>query len=207
LLNSGIFFDFIPAEEYFNENPTRLMVDQVELDKNYALIINSNAGLWGYSIGDTVKFVSFNPYRIVVSGRIKHFISAFGEHVIGEEVENAMKATVKKFEGVNITEFTVAPQVTPKNGLPLHEWFIEFDNPPIDLEAFSKELDENLRKRNSYYDDLISGSILRPLTIRTLKKASFINYMRSEGKLGGQNKVPRLSNDRKIAEAMEKYTH
>jgi hypothetical protein len=207
LLNSGIFFEFIPAEEYFNENPTRLMVDQVELDKNYALIINSNAGLWGYSIGDTVKFVSFNPYRIVVSGRIKHFISAFGEHVIGEEVENAMKATVKKFEGVNITEFTVAPQVTPKNGLPRHEWFIEFDNPPIDLEAFSKELDENLRKRNSYYDDLISGSILRPLTIRTLKKASFINYMRSEGKLGGQNKVPRLSNDRKIAEAMEKYTH
>ncbi len=207
LLNSGIFFEFIPVEEYFDENPTRLMIDQVEMDKNYALIINSNAGLWGYSIGDTVKFVSMNPYRVVVSGRIKHFISAFGEHVIGEEVENAMRATCEKFENVKITEFTVAPQVTPKDGLPHHEWFVEFDNPPIDLEAFSQELDINLRKRNSYYDDLITGSILRTLKIRTLKKASFINYMRSEGKLGGQNKVPRLSNDRKIVEAMEKYTH
>ncbi|WMN07499.1 GH3 auxin-responsive promoter family protein [Marivirga arenosa] len=207
LLNSGIFFEFIPAEEYFDENPTRLMIDQVELDKNYALIINSNAGLWGYSIGDTVKFVSTNPYRVVVSGRIKHFISAFGEHVIGEEVEKAMKAVVSKYEGVKITEFTVAPQVTPNEGLPLHEWYVEFDNPPIDLDVFAKELDDNLRKLNSYYDDLISGSILRPLKIKTLKKSSFINYMKSQGKLGGQNKVPRLSNDRKIADAMEQYTH
>ena len=205
LLNSGIFFEFIPTEEYFDENPTRLMIDQVELDKNYALIINSNAGLWGYSIGDTIKFVSTDPYRVVVSGRIKHFISAFGEHVIGEEVEKAMQATLKKFEGVKITEFTVAPQVTPTAGLPHHEWFIEFDNPPIKLAAFEKELDEHLRKLNSYYDDLLTGNILQVLKIRPLKKASFINYMRSEGKLGGQNKVPRLSNDRKIADAMTPY--
>ena len=202
LLNSGIFFEFIPAEEYFDENPTRLMVDEVELDKNYALIINSNAGLWGYSIGDTVKFISKDPYRVVVSGRIKHFISAFGEHVIGEEVEKALKLTNQKFENVKVTEFTVAPQVTPNEGLPYHEWFMEFDNAPIDLGAFEKELDNNLRKLNSYYDDLLKGSILRTLKINTLKPSAFIEYMKSQGKLGGQNKVPRLSNDRKIAEAL-----
>lgn len=202
LLNSGIFFEFIPAEEYFNENPTRLMIDQVELDKNYALIINSNAGLWGYSIGDTVKFVSKDPYRVVVSGRVKHFISAFGEHVIGEEVENALKQTLQKFENVKVTEFTVAPQVTPKEGLPFHEWFMEFDNAPIDLGAFEKELDNQLRGLNSYYDDLLKGNILKTLKINTLKPKAFIEYMKSQGKLGGQNKVPRLSNDRKIADAL-----
>lgn len=205
LLNSGIFFEFVPAEEYFNENPTRLSIEEVELDKNYALIINSNAGLWGYSIGDTVKFVSKNPYRVVVSGRIKHFISAFGEHVIGEEVENAMKNTLAKFEGVKVVEFTVAPQVTPEKGLPLHEWYVEFANEPIDMEAFENELDQQLRSLNSYYDDLISGAILRSLRIHSLKQQSFINYMKSLGKLGGQNKVPRLSNDRKIAEALQQY--
>jgi hypothetical protein len=178
------------------------MVDEVELDKNYALIINSNAGLWGYSIGDTVKFISKDPYRVVVSGRIKHFISAFGEHVIGEEVEKALKLTNQKFENVKVTEFTVAPQVTPNEGLPYHEWFMEFDNAPIDLGAFEKELDNNLRKLNSYYDDLLKGSILRTLKINTLKPSAFIEYMKSQGKLGGQNKVPRLSNDRKIAEAL-----
>ena len=205
LLNSGIFFEFIPAEEYFDENPTRLTVDQVELDKNYALIINSNAGLWGYSIGDTVKFVSKAPYRVVVSGRIKHFISAFGEHVIGEEVEKALKLTLQKFENVKVTEFTVAPQVTPAEGLPFHEWFVEFDHAPIDLHAFEKELDQHLRKLNSYYDDLLKGNILRTLKINTLKPQAFIEYMKSQGKLGGQNKVPRLSNDRKIAEALMPY--
>jgi hypothetical protein len=205
LLNSGIFFEFVPAEEYFNENPIRLSIEEVELDKNYALIINSNAGLWGYSIGDTVKFVSKNPYRVVVSGRIKHFISAFGEHVIGEEVENAMKNTLAKFEGVKVVEFTVAPQVTPEKGLPLHEWYVEFANEPIDMEAFENELDQQLRSLNSYYDDLISGAILRSLRIHSLKQQSFINYMKSLGKLGGQNKVPRLSNDRKIAEALQQY--
>ncbi len=206
LLNSGIFYEFIPADEYFDNNPTRLMIDEVELNKNYALIINSNAGLWGYSIGDTVKFVSKQPYRIVVSGRIKHFISAFGEHVIGDEVEKAMKQTLTKFEGVKITEYTVAPEVTPPTGgLPYHEWFVEFDHAPIDMAAFEKELDMNLRKLNSYYDDLLKGNILRTLKINSLKNQSFINYMRSEGKLGGQNKVPRLSNERKIADALSSY--
>lgn len=205
LLNSGIFFEFIPAEEYFNENPVRLSIEEVELGKNYALVINSNAGLWGYSIGDTVKFVSKNPYRIIISGRIKHFISAFGEHVIGEEVEKAMKLTMQKFPSVELVEFTVAPNVAPSEGMPHHQWLIEFANPPEDIENFSLELDNQLRQLNVYYDDLITGNILRTLRIISLKKNSFIGYMKSLGKLGGQNKVPRLSNDRKIAEELVKF--
>jgi hypothetical protein len=201
-LNSGIFYEFVPVDEYFNENPTRLNIDEVQLDKNYAVIINSNAGLWGYSIGDTVKFISKNPYRIVVTGRIKHFISAFGEHVIGEEVEKAMQLTLKKFAEAGIIEFTVAPHVTPESGLPHHEWFVEFSQPPYDMNAFSLELDNHLRKLNVYYDDLITGNILRTLEITSLRRNAFIDYMKSLGKLGGQNKVPRLSNDRKIADQL-----
>src|SRR5688500_4275363 len=161
LLNSGIFFEFIPAEEFFNEHPSRLSINEVQLGKNYALIINSNAGLWGYSIGDTIKFVSKHPYRIVVTGRIKHFISAFGEHVIGEEVEQAMKRAMKKFNEVELTEFTVAPRVTVSEGLPHHEWLIEFARPPHNLESFALELDNQLRTLNVYYDDLVRGGILR----------------------------------------------
>ena len=205
LLNSGIFFEFVPAEEYFNEKPSRLSIEEVELGKNYAVIINNNAGLWGYSLGDTVKFVSKNPYRIIVSGRIKHFISAFGEHVIGEEVEKAMKFSMQKFPEVELVEFTVAPNVAPKEGMPHHEWLIEFSNPPADIIAFSLEVDNQLRTLNVYYDDLISGNILTKLKIVPLRKNAFIDYMKSLGKLGGQNKVPRLSNDRKIAEELVKF--
>lgn len=205
LLDAGIFFEFVPAEDYFKPNPARLSIDEVELGKNYALIINSNAGLWGYSIGDTVKFVSKNPYRLIVSGRIKHFISAFGEHVIGEEVEKAMKFTMEKFPETELIEFSVAPQVNPDSGLPHHEWFVEFGTAPADIQAFSIELDNHLRKLNAYYDDLISGNILRPLKIINLRKDGFIDYMKSQGKLGGQNKVPRLSNDRKLADELMRY--
>jgi hypothetical protein len=205
LLNNGIFYEFIPTEEYFNENPKRLSIEEIELGKNYALVINSNAGLWGYSIGDTVKFVSKNPYRLLVTGRIKHFISAFGEHVIGEEVEKAMQRTREKFPEVEITEFTVAPQVTPNEGLPHHEWFIEFASVPQNMDAFKEEMDSQLRSLNTYYDDLITGSILRKLVITSLKRNAFIDYMKSQGKLGGQNKVPRLANDRKIAEELSKF--
>jgi hypothetical protein len=206
LLNTGIFFEFIPVEEYFSERPARLSIEEVELGKNYALIINSNAGLWGYSIGDTVKFVSKSPYRLVVTGRIKHFISAFGEHVIGEEVEKAMRSTVEQFPEVELVEFTVAPQVTPGSGLPHHEWFIEFAHAPADLDRFAQTLDEQMRRLNVYYDDLITGSILRTLTIRPVRRSGFIDYMKSVGKLGGQNKVPRLSNDRVIASSLVNFT-
>ncbi len=203
-VNSGIFYEFIPSEEYFNASPTRLSLAEVELNKNYALILNTNAGLWGYSIGDTIKFTSLAPYKIVVTGRIKHYISAFGEHVIGEEVEHALMSVAQQ-EGVDVVEFTVAPQVTPDSGLPYHEWFVEFGRAPADMEAFATKVDQALQKKNIYYFDLIKGNILRPLIIRGLAPDSFINYMRSQGKLGGQNKIPRLSNDRKIADALAQY--
>ncbi len=205
LLNSGIFFEFVPAEEYYNDTPTRLSIEEIEIGVNYALIINSNAGLWGYSIGDTVKFVSKDPYRLIITGRIKHFISAFGEHVIIEEIEKAMKLTSEAFPEVELTEFTVAPHVTPPEGLPLHEWFIEFANPPSNLEAFINKLNENLQSLNSYYNDLITGNVLRSLNIISLRKNAFIDFMKSKGKLGGQNKVPRLSNDRKIVNDLQAY--
>jgi hypothetical protein len=205
MVDAGIFYEFIPSDEYFNDNPTRINLKDVELDKNYALIMNTSAGLWGYSLGDTVKFVSKNPYRIVVSGRIKHYISAFGEHVIGEEVEQALMSVAAE-EGVDVIEFTVAPQVSPTAGeLPYHEWFIEFGKEPKDLAAFALKVDKALQQKNIYYFDLIEGNILQPLIVRSLKKDTFINYMRSQGKLGGQNKVPRLSNDRKIADELNTY--
>ena len=206
LAKAGMFYEFIPADEYYNEHPTRLSLEDIELDKNYALILNTNAGLWGYSIGDTIKFVSKNPYKIYVTGRIKHFISAFGEHVIGEEVEQALLSVANE-EAVGITEFTVAPQVNPDAGeLPYHEWFIEFSKAPADLVAFSKKVDKALQKKNIYYFDLIEGKILQPLIIRPLQKDAFVTYMRAEGKLGGQNKVPRLANDRKIADVLINLT-
>ncbi|MES2268468.1 MAG: GH3 auxin-responsive promoter family protein [Bacteroidota bacterium] len=205
MVDAGIFYEFIPSDEYFNDNPTRINLKDVELDKNYSLIMNTSAGLWGYSLGDTVKFVSKNPYKIVVSGRIKHYISAFGEHVIGEEVEQALMGVAAE-EGVDVIEFTVAPQVAPAdNSLPYHEWFIEFGKEPKDLQAFALKVDKALQQKNIYYFDLIEGNILQPLIVRSLKKDTFINYMRSQGKLGGQNKVPRLSNDRKIADELNEY--
>lgn len=201
LLNSGVFYEFIPVEDYFKENPRRLHIGEVQLGVNYAVVMNTNAGLWGYSIGDTVKFVSLSPYRIIVSGRIKHFISAFGEHVIGEEVEKAMQFAMQRHPEVELVEFTVAPQVTPpEGGLPYHEWLVEFAKAPQDLKAFSQAINQKLAELNVYYDDLMTGSILQPLKIRVLPKNAFIDYMKSQGKLGGQNKVPRLSNDRAIAD-------
>jgi hypothetical protein len=206
LLNaySGIFFEFIPADEVFNENPTRLSLKEVALGVNYAVIINSNAGLWGYNIGDTVEFVSKNPYRLLVTGRIKHFISAFGEHVIGKEVEHAMLTAARELD-VRVVEFTVAPQVSPpEGGTPYHEWFVEFDQVPAQLDQLAKRVEELMVKQNIYYEDLIKGNILQKLKIRPLKSGAFREYMKTQGKLGGQNKVPRLSNDRKIADALTK---
>lgn len=207
LLNtdSGIFYEFVPAGEINKEKPTRLSLRDVKVGENYALIISSNAGLWGYNLGDTVKFVSANPYRLVVTGRTKHFISAFGEHVIGEEVEHSLLQAAAE-EQVRITEFTVAPYVSGGDGKSYHEWFIEFENRPLNLQEFARKVDENLRKKNVYYDDLISGNILSPLKLTSIKKNGFIDYMKSVGKLGGQNKVPRLSNDRAIADALSKWT-
>lgn len=204
LTNHGIFYEFIPLEQYGKPNAPRLTLKDIELNKDYALILTTNSGLWAYSIGDVVRFIDKNPHRILVSGRTKHFTSAFGEHVIAFEVEEAVKATVEKLSA-QITEFHLAPQVNPEEGLPYHEWFIEFEKEPENLDLFKNELDDQLRKRNTYYDDLISGNILQKLHISTLKKNAFQEYAKSEGKLGGQNKIPRLANDRKIAAILEVY--
>ncbi len=202
--NSGIYFEFVPAHQIFDEKPTRLTLKEVKLGENYALIVNSNAGLWSYNIGDTVKFVSLRPYRLVVTGRIKHFISAFGEHVIGEEVEQALLKATSEHQA-SVVEFTVAPFVQQGEGKSYHEWQIEFEQVPADLEAFARSLDNYLRAKNVYYDDLIRGNILQQLHITLIEKNGFINYMKSIGKLGGQNKVPRLSNDRNVAEALRPF--
>lgn len=199
-LNSGIFYEFVRADEFFNENRKRVTIKNVEIGVNYVMIISTNAGLWAYNIGDTVEFVSLKPYKIIVTGRIKHFISAFGEHVIGKEVEQAMKEATDHTD-IRISEFTVAPQINPESGLPYHEWFIEFENEPEDLLAFAKKIDESLQRQNSYYFDLIQGNVLQPLIITKVKKGGFQDYMKSIGKLGGQNKIPRLSNDRSIVNA------
>ena len=203
--NSGIYFEFIPADEYYNENPTRLSLKDVRIGVNYALVLSSNAGLWGYSIGDTIKFVSLHPPRIRVTGRIKHFTSAFGEHVIAEEVENAMTHACE-ISGIRVSEFHVAPMVSPVEGLPYHEWFIETEMLPASVDQFRQELDNKMMQQNVYYRDLITGHVLRPAVLTFLRKGAFNEYMKSEGKLGGQNKVPRLANDRKIADFLSRYT-
>jgi hypothetical protein len=202
LLNSGIFYEFVKSEEFFTENPKRYTIGEVELHVNYVLIISTNAGLWAYNIGDTVQFTSLKPYRVIVSGRIKHYISAFGEHVIGKEVECALKEAMEN-SNIRVNEFTVAPQIAPNSGLPYHEWFIEFENEPENLTEFALKIDNEMRKQNSYYDDLIVGKVLKTLVISKVSKNGFQEYMKSIGKLGGQNKIPRLSNDRKIADLLK----
>jgi hypothetical protein len=206
LLNTsaGIFFEFIPSENCFDEHPPRISLKDVKLNTNYALVMSTNAGLWAYSIGDTVKFTSLNPYKILVTGRIKHFTSAFGEHVIAEEVEGALKETLA-IHSAEVIEFTVAPQINPAQGLPYHEWLIAFSKEPESLDAFSETLDKAMQDKNIYYKDLIAGKILRPLQITCLHKDAFNEYMKTQGKLGGQNKVPRLGNDRKVADALSAW--
>ena len=201
LLNSGIFYEFIKSDEFYTENPKRYTIGEVELNVNYVLIISTNAGLWGYNIGDTVQFTSLKPYRVIVSGRIKHYISAFGEHVIGKEVESALQEAMAGTT-IRVNEFTVAPQINPAEGLPYHEWFIEFENEPEDSVSFAEAIDNAMRKQNVYYDDLIVGHVLRKVVITKVAKNGFQEYMKSIGKLGGQNKIPRLSNDRKIVDLL-----
>jgi len=202
LLNSGIFYEFIKTDEFFTENPRRFTIGEVETGINYALIISTNAGLWGYNIGDTVQFTSLFPHRVIVSGRIKHFISAFGEHVIANEVEKAIKEATEETQTV-INEFTVAPQINPPSGLPYHEWFVEFESEPENMETFAEAIDNSMRKQNIYYDDLITGNVLRKVVVTKVSKNGFQDYMKSQGKLGGQNKIPRLSNDRNIADNLK----
>jgi len=202
--DSGIFYEFVKTEEFDSGSYTRYNLNNVELNTNYILIVTSNAGLWAYNTGDTIKFVSLNPPKILVTGRYKHFISAFGEHVISEEVENAI-TELSKIENINIVEFTVAPMISPKSGLPYHEWWIEFDEDVLELGVLSNKLDRRMREKNIYYNDLVAGKILKSLEIRKVKKGGFNQYMKSLGKFGGQNKIPKLSNDRNYVEGLKKF--
>ncbi|PKA82926.1 GH3 auxin-responsive promoter [Ulvibacter sp. MAR_2010_11] len=202
LLNSGIFYEFVEEKRFFEDNAPRLTIGEVKTGVNYVMIISTNAGLWAYNLGDTIQFIATKPYRIMVSGRIAHYISAFGEHVIGKEVEQAMKEAIEDFQ-FSISEFTVAPQTAPNKGdLPYHEWLIEFEKVPMNLQQVAEALDASMQRQNSYYFDLIKGKVLQPLKIRVLGKDSFNSYMKSQGKLGGQNKTPRLANDREIADEL-----
>ena len=203
-VNHGIFYEFIPSDEFFDKNPTRISLTDVKIGVNYVLILSTDAGLWGYNIGDTIKFVSIDPYRIIVSGRISHFTSAFGEHVIAEEVEKSLKEAMEKIPA-QVNEFHVAPQVNPQSGLPYHEWLMEFEKQPVNISDFKRLIDTSLQKHNPYYKDLILGKVLRPLEVTIIGKDGFRNYMKSIGKLGGQNKVPRLANDRKIADKLTAF--
>lgn len=205
LLDSGIFYEFVKADEFFNEDRKRITLKDVELGVNYVMIISTDAGLWAYNLGDTVQFVSLKPYRVVVSGRIKHFISAFGEHVIAKEVEEAMRQAIAETDS-RVNEFTVAPQITPENGeLPYHEWLVEFERKPTDMQKFVSILDQSLQRQNSYYFDLMDGKILQLLKVTPIKPGGFQAYMKSKGKLGGQNKVQRLANDRSVADKLLEY--
>ncbi len=204
LLNNDIFYEFIKAEDFLKGKYERITLKDVQVNVNYLLIISTSAGLWGYNIGDTVKFTSTKPYRLIVSGRIKHFLSAFGEHVISEEVEKSMKVATNN-HNVSIREFTVAPNINPKDGLPCHEWYVEFETQPEDIKIFSKTLEAEMLNQNIYYKDLIHGGIIKPLDVISVKKGGFNDYMKSVGRLGGQNKVPRLSNDRKIADKLNDF--
>jgi hypothetical protein len=198
MLDYGVFYEFIPMEEWENEYPKTLTLEQVELDKNYALVISTNAGLWRYKIGDTIKFTSLNPFRIKVSGRTKHFINAFGEEVI---IENAEAAITHACEATNavITDYTAGPVYMGDASKGRHEWIIEFSQTPDNQALFDKILDETLRQVNSDYDaKRYKDMALLPPKIHHVESGTFYHWMAKRGKLGGQNKVPRLSNSREF---------
>lgn len=197
--DSGIFYEFIPADLFYTDNPPRIPLSRVEENQNYVIILNSNAGLWGYNLGDTVKFVSTNPYRLVVTGRIAHFTSAFGEHVIEEEANYAIQKASEE-TGAIVTEYTLAPLINGPEGIRCHQWFIEFENKPRNIEKFTEILDNSLKEKNQYYANLVNSNIIKSANVIMVPEDTFKKYMKSIGKLGGQNKVPHLSNDRKIAD-------
>ncbi len=198
VLDNGIYFGFVPMH---GTDRRPRSIAEVELNTQYALVLYTNAGLWGYEIGDTVKFVSLAPPRVVVTGRTKHFTSAFGEHVIAEEVEGALNDAMAQVP-CEVAEFTVAPQLAPAEGLPYHEWYIEFAAPPVDAARFAAAMDAALQKRNPYYKDLITGKVLRPLVVRALPRGAFTTWMKARGMNDAQSKVPRLANDRRYVDGL-----
>ena len=204
IVNSGIFYEFIKEQDFLESKYDRISLEEVEIATNYVLIISTSAGLWGYNTGDTIKFTSKTPYKIIVTGRIKQFISAFGEHVIVKEAEQAIKKATTKTKAI-VNEFTVAPQFKTTKSLPRHQWFIEFDTLPKNFDKFVEILDLEMQNQNKYYKDLIKGGVISRLEVKKIKKNGFNVYMKSIGRLGGQNKIPKISNDRKIADKFENF--
>lgn len=204
MLDYGIYYEFIPMDEIEKEHPEALSLEEVEIGKNYAIVITTNAGLWRYKIGDTVQFTSLNPFRIIVSGRTKHFINAFGEEVIIDNAERAISVACEKTNSA-ITEYTAAPIYLTNTSSGGHEWLIEFEKEPENLENFTEILDEALKSVNSDYHAKRTGDItLQKPLIRSVRKNTFYDWLKEKNKLGGQNKVPRLSNDRKYLEEIKK---
>ena len=203
-MRTGCFYEFMPAEAYRAGKVERLQLQDVDLDVDYGLVLNSVSGLWGYNLGDTVRFTSREPYRLVFTGRLAHFTSAFNEHVIQVDVERAMQEAIEQEGGV-VTEFTVAPQIHPETGPPYHEWFVEFAEPPNNLEAFRLKLDSVMQGGNHLYREMVAARAMRSLKLSLLQPDGFLQYMKSIGQVGEQHKVPRLKNDRSIADAVAPY--
>lgn len=196
MLDYGIFYEFLPLDQLNSKSPQTLLLSEVELDKDYAMVITTNAGLWRYMLGDTVRFTTLHPYRIKISGRTKYFINAFGEELVAENAEAALKLACDK-TGATINEYTAGPYFDKSGGG--HEWIIEFEKQPEDLNFFTDVLDNGLKSVNSDYEaKRFNNYNMKPPVLHSVEKGSFYNWLKSKGKLGGQNKVPRLANNRKI---------
>ncbi len=203
MMDHGIFYEFMPVEEFGKAYPTTLQLDQVETDRNYALVITTNGGLWRYIIGDTIRFISLDPFRIKVAGRLTHYINAFGEEVIVENTDKAIAAASEK-TGAIVNDYTAAPVYFSDDGNGAHEWLIEFEEEPSELETFVHFLDETLKSINSDYEAKRYKNIaLRLPVVHPVKKNTFKNWLSKKGKVGGQHKVPRLNNDRTILEQVK----
>ncbi len=206
MMDYGIYYEFLPMDELSKENPRTLTLQEVETNQNYALIISTNAGLWRYMIGDTIKFTSLQPYRIAITGRTKHFINAFGEELVVENADKALTYACAE-TGARIKDYTVAPVYLKENKAGYHEWLIEFEKAPSDRFIFTQLLDQRLREVNSDYDAKRKGDLTLTMpVIRILPQNTFYIWMKSRGKLGGQHKVPRLCNDRKYADEILSLT-
>ncbi len=204
LLDHGIYYEFIPMDQFDGVNSKTINLNEVEVDKNYGLVISTNAGLWRYIIGDTIKFTSTKPYKIKVTGRTKHFINAFGEELIIENTDQAITKASSEM-GAKIVDYTVAPIYIDGSNRGGHEWLIEFEKEPTNLNEFTKSLDDALKKLNSDYEaKRFNNMILQPPTIQKLSKGTFHNWLSSKDKMGGQNKIPRLSNNRTFVEELLK---
>jgi hypothetical protein len=204
-VDHGIFMEFMPVAEYGKPNPQTIGLGEVETGKNYALVISTNGGLWRYLLGDTIRFTSLQPYKIIVSGRLKHYINAFGEELIVDNTDRAISIASEKC-GAIVTDYTAAPVYFSDNSNGAHEWLIEFEKEPADVELFTHELDTALQELNSDYEAKRHKNIaLRMPLLKVLKRGSFNNWLKSKGKLGGQHKVPRLSNERNFIEEILQY--